>query len=153
MMNKQAESVADEGQKIGRVQSMQQNPMDDSLIVFIGTKGINWVTEDCGANIKPLNTGKSVEEISFHPTQRNWALAASWTECDLQSGDSDDGCRIFKELYYTKNMGQEWTFLTNYVFDFEWGYTTKQPAVGEVVDKIPEERIFFTREPDAEKNH
>ena len=36
MMNKQAQTVADENQKIGRVQSMQQNPMDDSLIVFIG---------------------------------------------------------------------------------------------------------------------
>jgi len=31
-------------------------------------------------------------------------------------------------------MGQEWNFLTNYVFDFEWGYTTKKPAAGEIVD-------------------
>ena len=122
------------------------------MVVFIGTKGINWVTEDCGASIKALNSGKSIEEIQFHPTQRDWALAASWTDCDPDNKD-EDGCKLFKELYVTKNMGADWTFLTNYVFDFEWGYTTKTSQNGEVVDKIPEERIFFTREPDAEKNH
>lgn len=34
----------------------------------LGTHGINWVTEDCGANIKALNAGKFVQEFMFHPT-------------------------------------------------------------------------------------
>jgi len=83
MMKKSGEAIADENQKIGRIQSIQQSPIDDRLVIFIGTKGINWVTEDCGANIKALNSGKSIEEIQFHPTKRDWALAASWTQCDI----------------------------------------------------------------------
>lgn len=110
------------------------------------------MTEDCGANIKALNSGKSIEEFMFHPTERDWALAASWTECSLKS-DPDEPCQIYKELYYTKSMGTEWTYLTNYVFDFEWGYSKQKAKDGEVVEKIPSERIFFTREPEAEKTH
>lgn len=72
-----------------------QSPVDDSLIVFIGnilfllfliisfigTHGINWVTEDCGANIRGLNSGKKIHEFQFHPLEKNWALAATWTDC------------------------------------------------------------------------
>ena len=53
----------------------------------------------------------------FHPTERDWALAASWTSCDKKTSSF---CRIFKELFVTKNLGEEWTYTTNYVFDFEW---------------------------------
>jgi hypothetical protein len=73
---------------------MMQSPVDDSLVVFIGiilkyerymlfvgTHGINWITDDCGANIKGLNSGKKIHEFQFHPTERNWALAATWTDC------------------------------------------------------------------------
>jgi hypothetical protein len=34
----------------------------------LGTSGINWVSEDCGANIRALNAGKKIEEFMFHPT-------------------------------------------------------------------------------------
>ena len=42
---------------------MMQSPVDDSLVVFIGTHGINWVTEDCGSNIRGLNSGKKIHEF------------------------------------------------------------------------------------------
>ena len=85
---------------------------------LIGTNGINWVSEDCGGNLSGLNSGKRIQEFLFHPTQRNWAMAASWTTC---AEFEDEPCRIFKELYYTKDVGEEWNYITNYVFDFEWG--------------------------------
>jgi hypothetical protein len=37
-----------------------QSPVDDSLVVFIGSHGINWISEDCGANIRGLNSGKKI---------------------------------------------------------------------------------------------
>lgn len=119
--------------------------MDDNTVVFIGTKGINWVSEDCGEQIRSLNSGKVINEFMYHPTQRSWGLAASWTNCE---DFVDEPCRIYKELYMTKNLGEEWTYLTNYVFDFEWAETTftaesrKQSLIN-----FPEERIFVTREP------
>jgi len=97
---------------------MIQSPSDDDIVVFLGTTGINWVTEDCGANIRALNAGKFIQEFMFHPTQRSWALAASWTSCaEFQS----EPCKIYKELFVTKNLGEEWNYMTNYVYDFEWG--------------------------------
>jgi hypothetical protein len=79
----------------------------------------------------------------YHPTQRNWAIAASWTSCEEFQ---DEPCKIYKELYITKNLGEEWNFVNNYVFDFEWGQTKYAKDKGIV---IPDERIFITRDPDA----
>jgi hypothetical protein len=72
---------------------MMQSPVDDSLIVFlgtyydfnhstIGTHGINWLTEDCGVKLRGLNSGKKIHEFQFHPTEKTWALAATWTACN-----------------------------------------------------------------------
>ena len=79
----------------------------------------------------------------FHPTQRNWALAASWTNC---AEFVDEPCKIYKELYITKDLGEEWNFVNNYVFDFEWGQSTYARDNGV---KIPDERIFATRDPNS----
>jgi hypothetical protein len=76
------------------------------------------VSNDCGNNVRALNTGKRIHEFMYHPTQPQWALAASWTSC---AEFIDEPCKIYKELYYTKTMGEEWTYITNYVYDFEWG--------------------------------
>lgn len=111
---------------------MLQSPVDDNLVVFIGknidevsiqligTHGINWVTEDCGAKIRGLNSGKKIHEFQFHPTEKQWALAATWTDC---SEFGDDPCKIYKELYVTKDLGSNWQFLKEYVYDFAWGIT------------------------------
>lgn len=82
----------------------------------------------------------------FHPNQRNWALAASWTNC---AEFGTEPCKIYKELFVTKNLGEEWTYLTNYVYDFEWGQTKFAESKGV---KIPPERVFVTRDDDA-KGH
>lgn len=68
--------------------------------------------------MRALNSGKKIHEFVFHPTKREWALAASWTQCE---DHRDVNCKIYKELFVTKNLGGEWNYLTNYVFDFEWG--------------------------------
>jgi hypothetical protein len=56
------------------------------------------VTEDCGANVRALNSGKRIHEFQFHPVEKYMALAATWTDC---SEFGDDPCKIYKELYYT----------------------------------------------------
>ena len=82
----------------------------------------------------------------FHPTQRSWALAASWTSC---AEFQEEPCRIYKELYYTKDSGEEWNYITNYVFDFEWGQTQLAPDNGIF---IPDQRVFVTRD-DSNTKH
>ena len=113
----------------------------------IGTHGVNWVTEDCGANLKALNSGKKIHELKFHPSQRSWALAAGWTSCE----DFDDGepCEIYKELYMTKDLGNSWQFLKSHVFDFSWGSTEVSVKLQK---NLPESRIFITHDPNAKGN-
>ncbi len=136
-----------------------QSPVDDSLLVFLGIilllkihlgdKGINWVSEDCGATFRALNTGKKIHEFEFHPTERTWALAAAWTDCN-EFGDGEP-CKIYKELYVTKDLGNEWDFLKEYVYDFAWGYSKKASQVTENNKrvKLPKERVFITHDPSA----
>lgn len=97
---------------------MLQSPVDPSLVIFLGTEGVNWITEDCGANIKVINSGKSIKEFQFHPIQRSWVLASAYKTCD--DFDEGDVCKIYKELYYSQNLGETWTFLQDYVMQFSW---------------------------------
>lgn len=46
-------------------------------------------------------------------------------------------------MYYTKTIGEEWIYITNYVFDFEWGQSAHAKANNFV---IPDERIWVTRD-------
>ena len=104
IMQKTGESVIVDGtQEIGKVKKMMQSPVDDNLVIFTGTHGVNWVTEDCGANLRALNSGKRIHELQFHPRQRSWALAAGWTSC--KDFEDDEPCEIYKELYITKDLG------------------------------------------------
>jgi len=142
-MKQHASTVISQDQEIGHVHTMRQSPVDDNIVVFLGTSGVNWITENCGADMRALNSGKVIEEFTFHPTDRVRGLAASWTNCDKGLEEGDEKCKIFKELYYTEDLGTKWKYLTNYVFNFEWGVTKKALEFGA---HIPHDRIWITRE-------
>ena len=38
--------------KIGKVSLIVQSPADKTLLIFLGTQGINWIGEECGLKIK-----------------------------------------------------------------------------------------------------
>lgn len=38
-----------------------------NLTIILGSNGINWVTDDCGANLRALNSGKRIHEFHYHP--------------------------------------------------------------------------------------
>lgn len=59
----------------------------------------------------------------------------------------DDPCKIYKELYVTRDLGQNWQYLKEYVYDFSWGAT--KLAVHSGVKKANIERIFITHDPTA----
>jgi hypothetical protein len=80
----------------------------------------------------------------FHPLEKSWALAATWTDCQ-EFGD--EPCKIYKELYSTEDLGSNWTFLKEYVYDFAWGVTPFASEQG--IKRLPKERIFITHDPTA----
>jgi hypothetical protein len=115
-----------------------QSPADTDIVVFIGTEGVDWVSEDCGSLIRVFNTGKKIQEFVFHPFQKMWALAASWTTCL----EYELNCHVYKEVFFTTNLGREWNFMQSYVFDFEWAASPSSST-------IPEQRVFLTKDEHA----
>lgn len=92
---------------------IEMSPVDPNLVFFMGSNGINWLSEDCANTFKPLNNGRKIHEFQFHPAQRNWALASILTQCkDFE--DTKD-CEIYKEVYYTQDLGTHWNFLADHV--------------------------------------
>jgi hypothetical protein len=126
--------------EVGKVSRLLDSPVDKSLVIFLGTHGINWIGEDCGRKIKALNQGRKIQEFQFHPTERDWGLASAFTLCeDFVKGEP---CRIYKELYVTKNLGGDWTYLGPYVHQFGWGVIDED----HIKAGVPKERIIVTTE-------
>lgn len=126
--------------KIGKISSIVRSPVDKKLIIFLGTHGINWISENCGTNVKALNHGRKIEEYHFHPFERTWGLAAAFSLCEDYI---DEPCRINKEVFVTKDLGENWQILASYVIQFGWGVLDRlQHFKG-----IPSERILLSYEP------
>jgi hypothetical protein len=98
---------------------MSLSGVDNNLVIFLGTHGINWVSEDCGKTIKAFNHGRKIQELTFHPIERNWLLATAFTLCE---DFVEEPCRIYKELFVTKDLGQNWLLLESYVVQAGWYY-------------------------------
>lgn len=96
---------------------MLKSPVDSSVFIFLGVDGVNWITEDCGLTIRAMKIDRKLMEIQFHPYERSWILASALTTCDGIAGKS---CKINQELYFTKDLGESWTLLADYVIQFAW---------------------------------
>lgn len=107
------------GKDLGKVSYLKKSHIDPSLIFFLGDSGVNWLSEDCGLSFKPINNGRKIHEFVFHPTKRNSALASIYTNCDDFENAKD--CKIYKEIYYTEDLGNHWNFLADNVIQFDWG--------------------------------
>lgn len=60
---------------------MIASPVDSNEIVFMGSDGVSWITNDCGTTIQTLGINLNLKEFMYHPTERNWMLASSWNSC------------------------------------------------------------------------
>jgi hypothetical protein len=118
---------------------MLQSPVDKSVMIFLGTHGINWLGEDCGRKIKALNHGRTIKEFIFHPTERNWGLATAYT---IAEDFGTDPYIKFKELYVTQDLGETWKLLKPYVVQFGWGVVDEE----HIKAGIPKERILVSLE-------
>ncbi len=110
------------------------------MLIFLGTHGVNWIGEDCGRKIKALNHGRKIKEFIFHPTERNWGLASAFTLCEDFVGEP---CKIYKELFVTRDLGENWDLIASYVVQFNWGVFDED----HIKAGVPKERILVTHEP------
>lgn len=114
-----------------------QSPMDSQVVLLMGVAGQNYITEDCGKTIKKIDSAKPFHQFQFHPLNRDWLLAAAWTDCD--EDDDPDDCSRFKELYVSKDLGANWQFVEEYVLQFNWGLEGVMQSI-----TLPEQRIIIS---------
>lgn len=136
LLMREGRANADSPRTIGEVVSLQVSPVDKHLLVMLGSKGINWFSDDCGNTIWALNYGKPIYSFQFHPIQRDWGLAGSWTLCEALETDT---CYRYKELYVTKDLGLEWSFVASYVVQFSWAQSQMDDPVQSL---FPLNRIY-----------
>jgi len=126
LLMREGRAHADSPRTIGEVLSLQVSPVDPHLLVMLGSRGINWFSDDCGDTIWALNYGRPIYSFQFHPVQRDWGLAGSWTLCDALETDT---CYRYKEMYVTKDLGLEWSFVAAYVVQFSWAQSQMDTSV------------------------
>jgi hypothetical protein len=112
--------------------SMHVSKVDPSHAFFIGAKGKNFFTTDSGVTFgeyhHPLN------DVRMHPTQAAWLLGSNESpgcknkdainpEAEpeiLSNGEPDENVNCFMRLFYSKNMGQEWTQIATHIVQYDW---------------------------------
>lgn len=140
MTNTGKDQLESNENEIGKVSEILLSPVDKNLVIFLGTHGINWVSQDCGRRIDGMNHGRKIQEFIFHPTERTWVLASAYTICD---DFVDEPCKNFKELFVTRDLGNTWNLLLSYVVQFNWGVTSNK----HINNGIPKERILASYDP------
>lgn len=62
---------------IGVVRRIIVHPLDKQVVVFSGTHGFNWYSDNCADTVRALNHGRPMEEVMIHPTDTNYILASA----------------------------------------------------------------------------
>lgn len=140
LLNTGKEQLEPDDNEIGKVSELLPSPVDKNLVLFMGTHGINWITEDCGRKIKALNHGRKIHELVFHPTERNWLLASAYT---IHEDFVNEPYKNFKEVFSTQDLGENWKILLGYVLQFNWGVASEE----HIKAGIPKQRIIATYDP------
>ena len=60
-MNKGKDQLEEDDKEVGKVSEMITSPIDKSLVIFLGTHGLNWISENCGQAIAALNHGRKIQ--------------------------------------------------------------------------------------------
>ena len=94
--------------------SILQNPYFKEQIVFVGSSGVSYITENCGETYKLLDHGRKIFTIRFHPTKKKQLLAKVLADCKGKTG-----CKENMELLLTSDH-KNWKVITNYVHGYDW---------------------------------
>jgi hypothetical protein len=112
---------------------------DDNFVIFVGTGANHFATKDGGKTYAKVNSKLPFHDIILHPTDTSLVLGSAMSK-KCRSPEAEGLC--YKNLYGSRDFGATWTFLTNYVVQFDWAHSLGrgQAAKG----NIPVDSIFAT---------
>lgn len=134
-MHKTAEQVVSNSSEVGEVTRIIKIDADYKILLFVGNRGIFWVSTNCGKTMKALNKEFMIAQIRSHPTEPAMLLATAVQNCR----DEDDDLCFYgtHSLYLTENLGETWKQIATNVKQFDWSFDINQIYSG-----IPRNRIF-----------
>ncbi|KAL4497318.1 hypothetical protein ABPG72_011253 [Tetrahymena utriculariae] len=140
-----AKYVADNSQIVeSEVIRMIRSQANPNVIVLQGKNDVNWITRDCGNTFRAFSRKKDkINIFKLHPSQEAWILASTNNICTKKQKVP---CFSFAILWLSKDLGNTWEKLTQYVYKFEWGnlnFTDSQ---------VPQQRIFWIQEDGNKQN-
>lgn len=59
-----------------------------------------------------------MREFQFHPINKEWILASSWSKCKMK----ENNCYVTKDLMLSQDMGMNWEIIAKYVNQYSWGF-------------------------------
>lgn len=114
-----------------------QSEADPNTLFFVGKHGLHVITSDAGHTYHAVSHHESLQEVKLHPHSSQIIMAASLTRRCV-STEVEGEC--FKQLYISRNGGEDWTRVANYVVQFDWAHTLPRAAA----DGLPPDSIFAT---------
>lgn len=108
----------------------------DPKVVFLTSTGTtHFMTCDCGLTWSAVYTAQvNFDNVILHPKDKKMILASAMTK-DCSDSDSAGAC--FRNLYISKDHGKTWTYLMNYVVQFDWVHSlARDQAKGLPMDGI-----------------
>lgn len=143
-MHKSAEQIVDNSTEIGEVTRIIKLDADNRILLFVGNRGVFWISSNCGKSMKALSKEFMIAQVRPHPTDARKLLATAVQNC---KDDDDDLCFYgTHSLYLTENMGETWRQVATNVKQFDWLFDFLQTFRG-----IPQNRIFaLTRTPNQD---
>lgn len=97
-------------EKVGRVQTVEQNPLEPNILFFQGSNNIHWLSEDCGLTIRAVNHGQQITYQLFHPFYKDTLLALSYPSTQP----------LFRHLYVSDDLSFTWNHLKQDVLQAAW---------------------------------
>jgi len=114
-----------EGIQKTKIKSMHISK-NHNTVFFIGHDDNNWVTID-GGDTYIKSQPVDLIDVRLHPTNPEWFLASGNSKgckgSNRVAGTSDNAAEekfCFRKLYVTKNAGETFTPIRNYVVQYEW---------------------------------
>lgn len=109
------------------VDSVMVSPVDKNVVVVVGTKSNHFVSEDSAATFRRIKYKDTIHNLHFHPTNRSFALASTWSPACYSKTPTQKGQKqqasgeCTHKLFITKDLGRSFSQVADYVVQFAWG--------------------------------
>ena len=86
-------------------------------MIFHGTYGVSYMSEDCGANLNAFEHPEEFIEFKLNPIEKNYIMASAKIQC---SEASPEYCSVLMDLYYSEKKGLNWQKVQSSVIEYAW---------------------------------